>query len=354
MKIIYWGPISAVGKPSRGGYESANRKIVDALRMQGVDVDEYPYPVAASTLGKLKYISLLFTPLRWFKYLGKKDVILHSTPPYKAFALSARWGQKIAHLLGIRTIADMRAGSLPHYWQTKGKNFRHNIKSLLDKADLVLVEGSSYIPFIKDTIGSQSPVQYFPNTANINPELLERTKKMPDDEGKINIVYFGRVTRSKGIDVIIEARKNLPEKYRFFIAGPFGNDYNSQMLEENGIEYMGVLNAAQIEKEMQRMHFFIFPTRWQGEGQSNSLIEAMSHGLVPLTSRQGFCKEVVADCGATFPADATGADYAKAIIDITENDYAGASEKCRRHVMECHDTQKEIAKLKQIYQQLCR
>lgn len=356
MKIIYWGPITPEGKPNTGGFESANRKNINALRRRGVDVDEYPYPVVPRKFGpagKLVYARLLFTPFRWLRYRGRKDVVLHSAAPNGPFTMITLWGQRMARMLGIKTLTDMRAGTLPYLWATRGALFRRPLRSLLLHSDAVTAEGRGYIDFMRETVGLKKDAVYFPNTAEMSVEEAATKKKIPAADGKINVFYFGRITRNKGIDVILEARKFLPSDYKIYLAGPIAPDVDARALDSEGTEYLGLLTPQELKEEMKRMHFFIFPTRHIGEGQSNSLIEAMSNGLVPVTSRQGFCSDVVADCGVTFPAEATGRDYAGAIMKIAAEDYAERSERSRKHIAENHNIEKETDKLIKIYAGLC-
>ena len=82
MKVLYFGPITAKGAPSIGGYEAANRKNIDALEKRGIEVVEFPNPKINKrfgNLGKLAYFKLFLTPFALFKYMGKKDVIVHAT-----------------------------------------------------------------------------------------------------------------------------------------------------------------------------------------------------------------------------------------------------------------------------------
>ena len=358
MKIIYWGPITPAGKASTGGYEAANRKNIDELRRQGVDVEEYPYPVVPrrfGPLGKLVYVKLFFTPFKWWKYRRRHDVVLHSTPPNGALLIPALWGTKMASIFGYKVLLDMRAGSLPHFWATKGKSYQHMIRLLLAASDAVTVEGKANVGFIRDTVKADKEAVYFPNLMRCDGiDCFADGKSHCDASGHVNVLYFGRITGAKGIDVILETRRHLPDNYIIWLAGPIAPDVAPDRLRQQGVEYLGMLTPAQLAVTMKKMQFFIFPTRHVGEGQSNSLIEAMSQGLVPVTSRQGFCCDVVADCGVTLPADATGADYAAAIMDIVAGDYTRLSAKCRRHIAENHNLSKEISKLVSLYKSLLR
>lgn len=360
MKVIYWGPVTPAGKPSKGGYEAANRKNIDALRSRGVEVAECPYPVVPrrfGPLGKLVYAALFLSPLRWIRYRGCKDMVLHSTPLYGTLALPALWGVRLARWLGMRVVTDVRAGSLPHYWATKSRCYRAVMRRMFALSDAVTVEGRGYVDFMRDTVGDSRQAVYFPNLADGAPVQGADVpaKPLPDALGHVNVFYFGRITRNKGIDVILDARRELPARYRFYLAGPIAPDVSRESLEVEGVEYLGQLTPDRLRGHLADMHFFIFPTRHVGEGQSNSLIEAMNAGLVPVTSCQGFCREVVGGCGVTLPSDATGADYARAIREIAEGgDFAARSQQCRRHIAANHNIDIEIPKLIKLYKCLCR
>lgn len=353
MKVLYLGPITPKGKPSIGGYEAANRKNIEALVKRGVEVVEFPNPVINKRwgkLGKLAYAKLFLLPLGLWKYRNQKDVILHTTPLYGNLLLPSLFTVRIAKYLGIRVLVDVRAGSLINYYQTKGTGWKKQIRSLLMLADMITVEGSSYIHQIKTIIGIDKPTYYFPNIADCTG--LTAIDKPKD---KINIFYFGRLTKTKGIDLILEVVKKLDERFKLYVAGAFGADCSRGMLDDEKIEYLGFLNPMELREVMKKMHFFIFPTRHVGEGQSNSLIEAMSAGLIPIVSNQGFNAEVVADCGSVLPQGSAADEYVKAILKWVRGDMQKAACACQRHIMECHNVDVEIPKLITLYKKmLCR
>ena len=45
--------------------------------------------------------------------------------------------------------------------------------------------------------------------------------------------------------------------------------------------------------ELQKAHFFVFPSQEKMEGHSNSLTEAMTFGVVPIVSAAGFNASIV-------------------------------------------------------------
>lgn len=350
MKILYFGPITPEGKPSIGGYEAANRKNIDALRKRGIEVVEFANPRINhrfGQLGKFAYAKLYWLALKLWKYRREKDVILHMTPLYAHLILPSLFTVRIAKRLGIPVLVDIRAGALITCWRNKTFIFRRHLRELLNKADRITVEGSAYISQIRDIIGIDKTAIYFPNITDCSHlPIIDKPK------GGFNIFYFGRITKAKSIDIMLDTIQILGEGYKLYIAGPFGSDYSLEKIRKPNVEYLGFQTPQQLQETMKRMHFFIFPTRHAGEGQSNSLIEAMSNGLIPVTSDQGFCAEVVADNGRVLPQGSTGEDYAKAIRELSGGDLQAKAVRCQRHIREAHNMDIEIPKLIGVYKQI--
>ena len=99
-------------------------------------------------LGKINICEVVFLPLSLWKYSHEKDVILHITPLYGNLLVPALFTVYIAKKLGIPVLVDIRAGSLMYYYQIKGRDISA-IKGMLNRADILTVEGSAYIQQIK-------------------------------------------------------------------------------------------------------------------------------------------------------------------------------------------------------------
>lgn len=350
MKILYFGPITPEGKPSIGGYEAANRKNIDALRKRGIEVVEFPNPRINHKLGqigKFAYIKLYLLPFKLWKYRKEENIILHTTPLYAHLIMPSLFTVRIAKWLGIPVLVDIRAGALITCWEKKTFIFRRHLREMLRKVDRITVEGSAYISQIRDILGIDKTALYFPNIADCS-----HLPNVDKPKGTLNIFYFGRITKAKGIDIMLNAIHRLGNGFRLFIAGPFGSDFNRGKLRRPNVEYLGFQTPQQLQETMKRMHFFIFPTRHIGEGQSNSLIEAMSNGLIPVVSDQGFNAEVVAGNGRVLPQGSTGEDYANAIMELSEGDIRAKAARCQRHIKEAHNMDIEIPKLIEIYKEI--
>ncbi len=351
MKILYFGPIAAPGKPGTGGFETANRKNITALRNLGVEVEEYPYPVVNRKLGqagKAVYLKLLLQPLRLLRYRDTTDTIIHFTPLYGNLLFPARLLVKMAARLRIPLLLDIRAGSLLKYYRSRSASYRRNLQQLLSGATAITVEGKAYITGIKEEIGVDASPIYLPNcTYDVPAGFKPRAK-----DGHYNIFYFGRITGAKGVDTILEIRRLLDGRFRIFFAGPIASDIKREAIDIPGLTYLGLLTPDELKEELEKMHIFLFPTRHIGEGQSNSLIEAMAAGLIPVTSDQGFCSDIASECGKVLPVESKAEDYAAAISEIVNGDMDHMGRHAMEFIRKNHNIETMAARLKGVYESI--
>ena len=78
----------------------------------------------------------------------------------------------------------------------------------------------------------------------------------------------------------------------------------------------------------------------------------MQHGLVPITSDQGFCRDVVADCGIVLPTGSTEQDYYDAIMKVTAGDWSEQGRKSMLHIAENHNINSWIPYLITLYKEI--
>ena len=350
MKILYFGPIAKKGKPATGGFESANRKNIDELRRRGVDVIEFANPIIKRQLGsiaKLAYIKLFILPFGLLHYKGAKDVVIHITPLWSHLLWPSVLVAFMARLLNLPLLVDVRAGSLINLAKTKSGLWRRGVTYMFLTARTITVEGKSYVNDIPTIFNINKTIHYFPNITYCGD--LNYQKR--EDE-YVNMIYFGRITKAKGVDVLLKVMPKLSERYRLFLAGGLSNDIKAADLQIKNVFYLGALSPSALEDTLNKMHIFLFPTRWAGEGQSNSLIEAMQHGLVPITSDQGFCRDVVADCGIVLPKESTEQDYYDAIQKVTAGDWGEQGRRAMLHIAENHNSKSWIPYLITLYKEM--
>ena len=155
---------------------------------------------------------------------------------------------------------------------------------------------------------------------------------MKDNELKrphpLRLIYFGRVTKSKNIDIIITVlyliRKRGIDAILDVIGG-YDDEYKKYLdniVSTKGIDkyvsFYGRKPFRFIAEKLRKSHYFVFPSTEKQEGHSNSLTEAMGCGVVPIVSTAGFnCS--ICGCDELVVNEIDAEDFANKIIRIENN-----------------------------------
>jgi glycosyltransferase involved in cell wall biosynthesis len=359
LRVAFCGPIGAVGKPAAGGYESANRRNCDALARRGVAVTELPYPkVTTRPFMKLLRYGASFLQAAAFVIVRRRHYdLLHLTPLNMHFALAESWLVACARWMGKPVLLDIRAGTFVRHYEGGSAHYRRTIDRSLRLASQVAVEGEAYLPFVRER--SLAPVLHFPNYVD-GPALRQTPAVRPLERGApIRLLYFGRIVAEKGIEtalsalVVLLARGHAVE---LELIGDGPAAYVAALRQRHAtlpVTWSAGLPVAAILQRAATAHFFIFASRHDGEGHSNALNEAMSVGLVPVCSDQGFTRSVVGDAGVVLPVAAPPSEYAAAIDDILlSHRWSVLSQRARQRVRTLYSEEATLPALIESYRLL--
>jgi len=115
---------------------------------------------------------------------------------------------------------------------------------------------------------------------------------------KYDVLFVGRLTKAKGVDILLKAIKIFKEKYQKEIkAAIVGKGYLEEELKElviklgieKEVEFLGV--RRDIEKFMKSTKLFVLPSRW--EGLPLTVLEAMNSGAGIIATKVGGIPEVI-------------------------------------------------------------
>jgi len=115
---------------------------------------------------------------------------------------------------------------------------------------------------------------------------------------KYDVLFVGRLTKAKGVDILLKAIKILKEKYQKEIkAAIVGEGYLEEELKElvielgieKEVEFLGV--RRDIERLMKSTQIFVLPSRW--EGLPLAILEAMSSRASIIATSVGGISEVI-------------------------------------------------------------
>jgi glycosyltransferase involved in cell wall biosynthesis len=357
VRIAYCGPIARPGHPARGGYESANRRLIDDLRLRGLEIVEMPY-VEASGAKPTKILTHVLGFAGIAADLVRKHRrfdLLHLTPLYRQFLYPEAVLCVIAWIIGKRVVLDIRAGSFVRNYRERSTVYCSLADALLRRAELVAIEGREYMPFMAER--RAGPVLYLPNyvKSHASPPATPRERSGEP----MRIVFLSRIVPEKGVETAIAALEVLKERgvpATLAIIGSGDDAYVETLAARTRdlpVSWSGALTPSEVRSHLAAAHFFIFPTMHRGEGHSNALTEAMAEGVVPICSDNGFNRSVVGECGKILPVKATATDYADAMMSISSaGSWPDLAAACRESVEQHFSSEAVLAHLIGQYEQV--
>ena len=128
-------------------------------------------------------------------------------------------------------------------------------------------------------------VPYYLDLKNIQVRpMLDRTA----DKGEIRFLVCAQLIYRKGLDVLIDACRQLPADgwcLDIYGAGPLEEQLKKQAKGvSDAIKFCGEVPFDERHRIFRRADVFVFPTRWDGWGMA--IVEAMAHGLPVISTNQ--------------------------------------------------------------------
>jgi glycosyltransferase involved in cell wall biosynthesis len=141
----------------------------------------------------------------------------------------------------------------------------------------------------------------------VKPNFLEEDPGIGAGDGGFAL-FVGRLTEEKGINVALEAWKEIGEALPLKVVGvgPLEARVKEAGASIQGVEYLGRQPLDQVMRLMGEAACLIFPSTWY-EGLPRTIVESLSKGTPVIASRLGAMEELVEPgrTGALFaPGDA--------------------------------------------------
>ncbi|WP_372998322.1 glycosyltransferase family 4 protein [Sulfurimonas sp.] len=176
-----------------------------------------------------------------------------------------------------------------------------------------------------------------------NNEKIKFNKKIFLKNDKLNFGFMGRVIPTKGVKVLTDTFKELPNE-SLSIYGNIG--VQKRFLEASNIVFKGSYNNNTINEVLNDIDVLIVPSTWY-ENAPLVIQEAFLAGIPVITSNIGGMKELVDDGvnGYTFEAG-NAQSLGNLIRKISENPtLLNSLKQCRDSVVDIKDDVKSIVKV---------
>jgi len=138
-----------------------------------------------------------------------------------------------------------------------------------------------HIDFNYDNESKMSRIYNFlPNLDMINPN---------HEKGKY-LLFFGRLSREKGIETLLESIRNTVFKLKVAGTGPLFNNYKNKKIKN--VDFLGFQNGEKLNKLIREASFIVVPSEWY-ENNPMSIIEAYAFGKPVIGADIGGIPEII-------------------------------------------------------------
>jgi len=303
--------------PVAGGTELQAQRLAKSLINSGNDVfilttrleklkkyellDSFPsLPVFRTFSFGKGIVSSIFFCLSSFLFLvknrNKYDIIhvhLASSHAFSAILIKIFFNKKILLKFGgARTTGDIGTSLAKPFGKIKLNIFKKHFNSYIvpgkEVFDEVIAAG---FPENKITLIPNGVETDFFKPVTSNEKVNLRKELELPVEKKI-CTYVGRLENGKGLDILLNLWKRIPEDIILLIIGigSLSNELEKSYKYKN-VHFLGFKNN--INNYLQASDIFILPSF--GEGLSNSILEAMSCGLLVIANRITANEEIILD-----------------------------------------------------------
>lgn len=363
-KIVFFGLLPGKNPRLYGGGELGNQRTVNMFKEFGYNVSIIRKTGLKNDKTRLvRYTTypfrFIYDTVRIFIFLlfSTRKKLVH----YSGFAGASIFVENIQtsiiKMLGYKLVYELRGGGGLYYFKNSTEKYRKLFSKVVNRADFIFAQGEENIPIINQL--TKTKCCHYPNIVedNFMPSVCP-----PKEADTVNLIFFGRIQIDKHVLLIVEVASILQKKMKNVTLTVIGNgpaEYREKVMEmmENRLAagtYRMIPGCTHDELKgyLSSMHFFIFPSTQPLEGQSNSLTEAMSYGIIPIVSPQGFNKSTVGD--DMFVVNELSAEkYAESILDLIDNnDITDLSKRTYNRIRNHYTKRQVYDRIKDLYDSL--
>lgn len=285
-----------------GGAEAGSKRTVALLEKAGYNVFHISKPT--KTNGALGYfVAALKSIWQTKAILSNHHIDLFYMIGFYEKNIFLEW-LILRYVFNKKTpiIYEPKNGILINVFENGSNLYRNIFEKVIGLSNIVFCQGTQYVHFLEGQFNANCV--YIPNY--VMQKYLTDKPKMHRKRDTDTLIYFGRLSPRKNIDLIIKIHHILVKRgiqNQLILIGACESNYKAfleEMIEERNIDhtlirFYDAMPFDELKDFLMDADFFVFPSAEKKEGHSNALTEAMAFGTIPIASDAGFNREVIND-----------------------------------------------------------
>jgi glycosyltransferase involved in cell wall biosynthesis len=167
--------------------------------------------------------------------------------------------------------------------------FVHKVKGTWSRDVVTFIALTKYVKdkLIESGVSSEK--------IRIKPNFVSASNVINIKQERNGVVYVGRMTHDKGIDILIAAWLKIETKQKLFLIGEgYSGVFTELELNNKNIYLLGRMNLNDVYEVINKSLFLVMPVRW-AEPFGRVVVEAYAQGTPVISANAGGLKELVDD-----------------------------------------------------------
>jgi len=178
------------------------------------------------------------------------------------------------------------------------------------------------------------------------------TKYELNDEDKGYVLYFGRLSKEKGVKILIDVIKNIDYKLIVLGTGPIEKELKDYVISNkiNNIEFLGFKKDEELTDFIRKARCVVLPSTWYENGPYSAM-EAMALGKPLIVSNNGGLPELVENGknGYVYSTKEELTECVNKIINLDKENYKNMCEESLKRAKEKFNPNTYVKNIEKLY-----
>jgi glycosyltransferase involved in cell wall biosynthesis len=224
----------------------------------------------------------------------------------------------IASLLSKPIIFKGFAGGLKQSILSLNATESKSLKKKLLSCSLLTVQTKVDFEFLKQwLIGGKVKVEWYPNVRESNDKQVQKIRSN-------RFCFVGKISKEKGVDLIIDVINKLPTHISIDLYGPISEndtlELNIKAINNPRINFKGTIDSKEVSRVIAQYDALLLPTVWKTEGHPGVVLEAFSTGTPVIATNWNGIPELIKDDAGVLIDTKSVESLKEAILLLSSND----------------------------------